>query len=163
MGENAFRISTTCILFVSVLNFLPHRRLFKYFKSRYSRVQLIRLNDVVRTRGRLNSVLYNNTFLQNCLDYAVAPRAIQRRVSKSKFHHSAAIERAFVKDELEKSRLALLRVRSRFQQLYQQTRHFLGFHDYLRFSRFLSVSDQRQRAELQKKYDETIRRYCQQR
>ena len=92
--------STFCFL-LCILAFLPHHRLFKYFKLRHNAVQLSLLNDVVRTRGRLNSVTYNIRFLRKCLENSVAPRRIHR-VKKSKVYHSALVERAFVKDELEK-------------------------------------------------------------
>ena len=59
-------------VFLGVIAFLFHRRLFKYFKTRHSGVQLAVLNNVVRARGRLNSLLYNVYFLKKCLENSVA-------------------------------------------------------------------------------------------
>ena len=99
--------SPTFGLFLGIICFLPHCRLFNYLKSRHTDIQRVLLNDVVRARGRLNSIACNTRFLQNCLEHSVAPRSLQRRVKKSKMYHSAVIERAFVKDELEKNWLSL--------------------------------------------------------
>ena len=139
---------STYYVFLGVITFLSHRRLFKYFKTRHSCVQLAVLNNAVRARGRLNSLLYNVDFLKKCLENSVAPRGIQRRVKKSKVYHSAVIERAFVRDELEKSRVAVIRAKINFQRIHKQTRSILNLCDFIRFSWFLSGCDRRERASL---------------
>ena len=50
-------------VYLGILAFLSHCRLFNYFKVRYTEVQLAVLNKVVGTRGRLNSVLCNFSVL----------------------------------------------------------------------------------------------------
>ena len=79
-------------VFLCIIAFLPHRRLFNYLKSRYSEYQLVVLNRVLRARGRWNSIVLNIRFLKDCLDKAVAPKGIQQRVRKSKLYLSAVIE-----------------------------------------------------------------------
>ena len=97
-------------------------------------------------------------FLENCLENSVAPRGIQRRFRKSKVYHSALIERAFVKDELAKSRTTLLKVRNHFQRAYRQARAFLGFYHFVRLSWLLSECDRRQRSSLSRKNQDSIGR-----
>ena len=155
--------SITFLVFLSIIGFLSQRRIFKYLKSRYSGVQLVLLNNVIRARGRYNSVLYNVKFLQNCLKNSVAPKGIQRRVRKSRVHHSAVIERAFIRDELEKSRLVEIRTRDKFRRLYKQAKSILNVYDFIRFSWLISECDCRQRNSLQERYNDSIKRLRQER
>ena len=155
--------SAASLVFIGLLAFLSQRNLFNYFKSRLSRVQRGVLNKVVRSRCRLNSVVYNVRFLEDCLENFVAPKRIQRRVKKSKVYHSAVIERAFVRDELGKSRRTLQEARKDFQQLYREARRFLSYFDFFRFSWLLSECDRKQRASLVLKNCESIGRLRQER
>ena len=111
--------SPTFCLFLGMICFLSHPRLFNYLKSRHTDVQRVLLNDAVRARKRLNSIACNIRFLQNCLENSVALRSIQRRVKKSKVYHSAVIERAYIKDDLEKSRSALHQAKDKFSTFVQ--------------------------------------------
>ena len=102
---------SAALLFLGILAFLSQRHLFKHFRKRLSDAQLGVLEKVVRSRSRFSSVLCNVKLLEDCLQNSVAPKGIQRRVKKSKVYHSARIERAFVKDELEKSKRTLSEAR----------------------------------------------------
>ena len=62
------------LLFLSVISFLSPRRCFKYFKGRYGRDQLEKLNEALRVRGKLNSVLFNVVVLRSCLSNGIAPK-----------------------------------------------------------------------------------------
>ena len=154
--------SAACVFF-GILALLSQRRLFKYLKLRHNNVQLGVLNNVVRSRCRLNSLLFHVRFLEDCVDKSVAPKGIQRRVKKAKVYHSAVIERAFVKDELVKGRQALLDTRRNFQRLYQQAKGFLGYFDFIRFSWLLSECDRKQRTSLEVKNSRAIARLRQDR
>ena len=57
--------SAACVFF-GILALLSQRRLFKYLKSRHNNVQLGVLNNVVRSRCRLNSLLFHVRFLELC-------------------------------------------------------------------------------------------------
>ena len=154
--------SAACVFF-GILALLSQRRLFKYLKSRHNNVQLGVLNNVVRSRCRLNSLLFHVRFLEDCVDKSVAPKGIQRRVKKSNVCHCALIEQAFVNDELVKGRQALLDTRRNFQRLYQQAKGFLGFFDFIRFSWLLSECDRKQRTSLEVKNSRAIARLRQDR
>ena len=133
------------------------------FKTRLTGVQLGVLNNVVGSRSSFHSVLYNLKFLEGCLENSVAPRRIQRRVKKSKVYHSAVIERAFVKDELTKTRAILHKKRDAFLGFYRQAKGFLGFFDYIRLSWLLSECDRRQRTSLESKNNGSLARLRQER
>ena len=97
-----------------------------------------------------------------CLENSVAPNHIQRRVQRSKVYHSAVIERAFVKDELAKSRSTLCKKRDTFLRVYRHARAFLGYFDFIRLSWLLSECDRKQRASLEYKNSGYLARLRQQ-
>ena len=150
--------SSVMSVLVGIICFVSHRHIFNYLKRRHSVVQLGVLNKILRSRGYLNSIVYNIRFLEMCLENSVAPKGLQRRVRKAKVYHSAVIERAFVRDELAKSRLRLQQAKLRFYQLYQQARSFLNLYDFIRFSWLLSECDRKQRLSLEVKYSDSIKR-----
>ena len=73
-------------------------------------------------------------------------------------HHSAVIERAFLKDELTRSRAILSQARGQFRRVYNQAKEFLSLYDFVRLSCLLSECDRRQRPSLVVKNKETIAR-----
>ena len=95
--------SLKLLLLQFVLCFLSPNHLFKYFKRRYSSDQIACLNQTLSLRGKLNSVSLNLCFLRKCSLFGVAPKRIQSRVRKAKVYHSLKIEKAFLKDEIDRS------------------------------------------------------------
>lgn len=89
--------SSVMSVLVGIICFVSHRHIFNYLKRRHSVVQLGVLNKILRSRGYLNSIVYNIRFLEMCLENSVAPKGLQRRVRKAKVYYSAVIERAFVR------------------------------------------------------------------
>ena len=83
--------------------FLSPKKLFNYLKWRYSDAQIATLNKALGLRGKLNGIVHNVAFLCRCLSNGVAPKAIQARVRKARVYHSLEIEKAFLRDEIEKS------------------------------------------------------------
>ena len=73
------------------------------------------------------------------------------------------IERAFIRDELEKSRLVEIRTRDKFRRLYKQAKSILNLYDFIRFSWLISECDCRQRNSLQERYNDSIKRLRQER
>ena len=132
-------------LFISILMFLSPNRLFKYFKRRYSRDQTACLNGILKVRGRLKNVVLNVVYLRQCLLFGVAPKGIQARVKKAKVHHSLKIEKAFLKDEIERCEQSMTCLRGDFLQRLRVAQEFLSYHDYIRFARMLSNCDVKQR------------------
>ena len=86
------------LAFLSQRHLFKHQRhLFKHLKTRLSPTQIGLLDAVVRTRARVNSVLYNVKFLEEYQKHSVAPRGIQHRVRKAKVHHSH-VHRASIRE-----------------------------------------------------------------
>ena len=102
----------------AILKFLSPNCLFKYFKRRYSRNQIASLNEMLSLHKKLNSVLLNLVFLCQCLLCGVAPKRIQDRVKKAKVYHSLKIEKAFLKDEIERCQQCLDDLRIKFARRF---------------------------------------------
>ena len=64
---------------------------------------------------------------------------------------------------MEKSRSALHQAKDKFGRLYSKARKFLGLFDYIRFSWLLSECERKQRLSLDVKYNDSIRRFRQER
>ena len=53
------------VLFIAIIKLLSPRRLFAYFKRRYSRSQVETLNDALRKRYLARNISHNIIFLMN--------------------------------------------------------------------------------------------------
>ena len=133
------------LVFVQCLLFLSPTNLFKYFKRRYNNDQIAFLNTTLKLRGKLNNVLLNLSCLRKCSLYGVALKRIQAWVRKSKAYHSLKIEKAFIKDEVDRCQQSLALLRKKFLLQFRGTRKFLSECDYLRFARLISQWDVKQR------------------
>ena len=76
------------------------------------------LNNALRVRGKLNSVICHVKFLRLCLSSCVAPKGIQARVRKAKVYHSVKIGKAFLRDEIGKVQQSLHSLRRTFSQKF---------------------------------------------
>ena len=89
--------SSLCVLvFRATFLFLSPKSVFRYLRRRYSAVQIGLLNDALKVRGKLTSVVVNQWLLRQCSASGVAPKGIQTRVRKAKVYYSLSIERAFL-------------------------------------------------------------------
>ena len=88
-------MSAQLIFFIAILRLLSPRRLFKYFKWRYTRDQTECLNNVLRNRFVCRCIAFNVAFLKQCLEFGICPGAIQKRVQRAKAYQSLSIERDF--------------------------------------------------------------------
>ena len=138
-------MSGAYVLFKAIVLFLSPRRFFTYIKRRCSRDQLEKLNEALRVRGKLNSVLFNVLFLRSCLSNGVSPKGIQARVCKAKVFHSLKIENVFLKDELAKCEESLKALKRTFLQRYRHIEKTISRADFIRFSRSVSQCDEKQR------------------
>ena len=140
-------MSVPLSLFLAVVFFLSPRRLFKYFRRRYSDVQIVGLNNTLKARGKFNNVAVNLKFLRQCLVNSVAPKRIQARIRKAKVVHSLKIERVFLEDEVG---------RRTFKQLFSNAQGFLTPWDFIRFSRLISEIDEKQRGGLEQRNERNL-------
>ena len=56
--------SSVMSVLVGIICFVSHRHIFNYLKRRHSVVQLSVLYKILRSRGYLNSIVYNIRFLE---------------------------------------------------------------------------------------------------
>ena len=92
------------VLVVALYQAASTSKLFIYFSARYSQHLIRDLNRLLRLRAKLTQTRENIAFLKSCLEYYVTPPHIVKRVQRAKPRHPWAIERAFVKDELDRKR-----------------------------------------------------------
>ena len=116
-GRNALLLSGRKGLFRTINNTLVDtKRLFAYFKQRYTNEEIEDLNALVKLRGKLRSARFSLSFLSLCLTNRVAPKFITTRISKSGVRHGPTIERAFLQDEIQKTKTNILNLK-RFSNL----------------------------------------------
>lgn len=65
------------------------------------------LNKTLSVRGKLKQYSSHSCVLRQSVSCGVSPKRIQTRIKKARVCHSLKIERAFLKDEIERSRLFL--------------------------------------------------------
>ena len=64
-------MSLQLVLLIAILKLLSPRRIFKYFRSRYSQTQIDILNHALKSRFHYRSVAFNVVFLRRGLDNGV--------------------------------------------------------------------------------------------
>ena len=100
------------ILIKAILKFCTINQLFKYFRKRYSDQQLKILIKLVKTRGKLRSLQSLISFFKAAISQGVVPKWIHARIDKSRARHTPSMERAFMRDEIEKKR-SLIKMQKR--------------------------------------------------
>ena len=81
-------MSLQLVLLSAILKLLSPRRIFKYFRSRYSQTQIDILNHALKSRFHYRSVAFNVVFLRRCLDNGVCPGGVENRVRRTKAYHT---------------------------------------------------------------------------
>ena len=94
-NKSLCEMSVQLVLLIAILKLLSPRRLFTYFRLRYTQNQIHLLNAVLRKRFYCRNVAYNVSFLTRCLNTGVCPCGVQKRVPKTKDYHSSSIEREY--------------------------------------------------------------------
>ena len=130
--------------------------MFAYFKQRYTNEEIEDLNALVKLRGKLRSARFSLSFLSLCLTNRVAPKFITARISKSGVRHSPTIERAFLQDEIQKTKTNILNLKLLYTRQWSKTRPFLTFFDNFRLCRYFSEIDQRKLKQTTEKHDRNI-------
>ena len=77
-------------------------KIFGYFRLRYTKQQIVVLNNVVRTRGTIRTLRFSAAFLKVCISERVPPKYIVARIERSRARHSPEMERAFTTVDVEK-------------------------------------------------------------
>ena len=146
-AENAFEFCTVkmhpFVLVLALYKFASTSKLFIYFNARYSQHLIRELNRLLRLRAKLTRTLANIAFLKNCLESYVTPPHIVKRVQRAKPKHPVAIERAFLKDELDKHQDCLQWTNEDYYRIFPSVFRQLSSFDKLRFCKLLTQNSAR--------------------
>ena len=132
------------------------KNVFKNLRHRYSKQQLKLLNDLQRSRRKLQNLTIQNVFLERCLENKVVPSFIRARIERSKLKCSPSVEKTFVYDEIGKTVSTLSFVKSKYNFHLKTASQWLSELDKLRFLRFLVRMDCSIKARKLNKHDKTI-------
>ena len=89
-------------LWKSIYLFASTKNLFVHFRRRYSQQIVDNLNHVLKLKGKATRSTVNIKFLKDCLEKYVTPTYIRQRVRKTKPKRPSAIEKAFLRDDINK-------------------------------------------------------------
>ena len=107
--------------FKAIFKFCYTKRLFAYFKQRYTNEHIEDLNTLVKLRGKLRSARFSLYFLSLYLTTWVAHKFITARISKSGVRHSPTIVRAFLQDEIQKIKTNILNLKRLYTHQWSKT------------------------------------------
>ena len=129
--------------FKARLKFCTTKKIFAYFRLRYTKQQIAVLNNVVRTRGKIRTLKFSAAFLKACLSKRVALKCIVAHIERSQARHSPEIKRAFLTDDVEKLTEQSRKLQTVYLSHWQAAGEFLTFFDTIRFCRFQALLDGR--------------------
>ena len=116
------------------------------------------LNRVIKLKGQCVRSAQNAIFLRRCLEAYVTPVHIKQRVRRAKPRHPWAIERSFLRDELNKLQDFLHNDIEKYRLALRVIRKELTFFDQLRFCKLLNLSTERLLEKTRKEKDATLSR-----
>ena len=100
------------VLFLSVIWFLSPKCIFTSLRRRHSDNIVNSLRKLLKCRSKCMSVNMEIKFLQRCLEEAVVPRWMARRIIKAKVKYSHKMEKAFLTDDINSKEEHLQALRS---------------------------------------------------
>ena len=139
-------------LFASTTN------LFKYLRKRYDYQLVHDLNQVITLKGKCVRNEEGISFLKKCLEYHVTPTNVRNRVRKAKPKRPVGIERAFIKDDIEKRKDFLEKVRGEYSGKLSRSLNKLSFLDRIRFAKLVNITSERLRRQNEMKNDKALQR-----
>ena len=143
------------VLLSVLYQFASTSNLFKYLRRRYDH-QLVRdLNHLIRLKGKWVRNRQGIQFLGKCLEHRLTPVNIRQRVSKVKPKNPYTIERAFIRDEIEKKQDFLKHVVAEFNAKFRICKK-LTFMDKLRFCKLLNQTAERLSQSTRTKNNKTL-------
>lgn len=148
----------TGVLFTALYAFASSSNIFKYFQRRYDSQLISQLNKVLKLKGRHVRAKENVRFLSKCLTWYVTPVRIRKQVRKTRPKSAAGIERAFIKDDINKEMEAYRNSTAGYRRMLVKIKEELSFIDWLRFCKFINKSTTRQAEQLRKKKEATFER-----
>ena len=67
---------------------------------------------------------------------------VKFRIEKTSVRQTPNIKRAFMYDEIEKSKSLITFLKGKLCAMWQEVKQFLSFFDFIRFCRYITTSDQ---------------------
>ena len=101
-------------------------------------------------------VLSSLVFLGVLVVLHVIPTFMSHRIKAAKVRQTSTIERAFLLDEISRSKTKLESFRLIYLKIWSKVRHFLSFFDWIRFCRYLSNIEQIKQKQIRTKHFNTI-------
>ena len=142
--------------FTAIYSFASTSNLVKYFRRRYEEQLVQDLNRVLRLKGKCVRHTENLRFLTRCFDEHVVPSDIKQRVRKAKPKNSADIERAFLRDAIEKAKDFVGQARLDYHPLLSSVCKSLSFVDRIRFCKLVNSTTSRLEHRTRTKKDRTF-------
>ena len=143
-------------LLLALYTFASPSNLFIYLKRQYSQQVIHELNLALKLKGKCIRAEENIRFLRKCLTWYVTPTRIRQRVRAARPKAPVGIERAFIKDEINKDtdlyKFASCEYRSALVRIGRK----LSFFDWLRFCKFINGTSSVQRNRLVEKKKRTF-------
>ena len=139
-----------------LFKFSADKKLFKHLRLRYNKVQFKQLNELVKSRRRLQNLTLDNHFFNECIVNKVVPKFLSTRIQKSKVKCSPTIERAFLNDEISKTVSTIRFIKSKYNSELQSISEWISDLDKLRFLRHLSNLDRREKKKNLTKHNKTV-------
>lgn len=144
------------VLLLVLYKFASTKNLFKYLRLRYSHQHVQELNKVIRLKGKQVRTQLGILFLKTCLEQHVVPTNIRERVAKTKPKHPYGIEKAFMRDELDKKMDFLEQTKEEYKAIVKVCAQ-LSYVDRLRFCKLLNQTTDRLSHQVKTKNDKTVR------
>ena len=91
------------------------------------------------------------------------PKFVKFQIEKSSVRQTPKRERAFMYDEIEKSKSLITFLKCKLRAMWQELRQFLPFLDFIRFCRYIATIDERKQRELSIKNERKLKLLFQQR
>ena len=112
------------------------KKLFNWFGLRYNNEQIALLNDCVKTRNKICSLVSSNVFLKQCITNRVAPKFISKRITKSRLKKNSAAEKSFIMADISRQQQLIDKLKRRYSYKLNSARRWLSFCDQIRLLRY---------------------------
>ena len=148
-------MSKVCFL-SAIYAFASTSNLIRYFRGRYEHRLVRDLNYVLRLKGKCVRSREEIRFLKECLQQRVVPVVIKSRVRRGKPKEPWDIEKAFLRDEVDKTGDVIERVTGDYRRKLADVLCRLSFVDRIRFCKLINRTALRLLHRTRTKKDKTL-------
>ena len=143
-------------LFKALYLFSSTSNLFKYFRRRYDQQLVREANYALRLKSKCVRTKEDIRFIKECLARHVTPSDIAARVKRDKPKNPSGIERAFMRDELDKLTDVFSGARVDFLEKLAGVCRRLSLIDRIRFAKLVNKTASRLLEQVRNKKDKTL-------